>query len=47
MGKLIRSLPKLSVLLVFLPVAIVMQIMHVDGLPPEVPVAVSQQEAME
>ncbi len=33
MGKLIRSLPKLSVLLVFLPVAIVLQIMRIDGLP--------------
>jgi len=33
MGKLIRSLPKLSVLLVFLPVALVLQVMHIDGLP--------------
>lgn len=33
MGKLIRSLPKLSILLVFLPVAIVLQVMHIDGLP--------------
>jgi len=33
MGKLIRSLPKLSVLLVFLPVAVVLQVMHIDGMP--------------
>ncbi len=33
MGKLIKSLPKPSVLLLFLPVAIVLQLMHVDGLP--------------
>ena len=33
MVKFIRTLPKMSLLLIFLPVAIVLQIMHIEGLP--------------